>query len=69
MQGKPDYVGQGEECCAHRPIGLHKYKLPEQILQVQQQFLGDKDNEDYKRLSAKPKRWVDKVRKAMGVDP
>lgn len=65
---KPDNVGQEEECCAHRPIGLHKYKLPSEIMQVQQQFFGDKKNNDYARLSAKPKRYVDKVRKAMGVD-
>ncbi|KAL7513616.1 hypothetical protein ACHAXN_010888 [Cyclotella atomus] len=67
--GKPDDVGQEEECCAHRPIGLHKYKLPEQIMQVHQQFLGEKDNDDCKRLTAKSKIWVDKVRKALGVDP
>jgi hypothetical protein len=65
---KPDNVGQEEECCAHRPIGLHKYKLPSEIMQVQQQFFGDTENKDYTRLSAKPKRYVDKVRKAMGVD-
>ena len=67
-RGKPNYVGQEEECCAHRPIGLHKYKLPSQIREVQQQFLGEKDNEHYKKLSAKSKRWVDKVRTAMNID-
>lgn len=59
-RGKPENVGQGEECCAHRPIGLHKYKLESQILQIQQQFFGERYNEDYERLPAKPKKYVDK---------
>jgi hypothetical protein len=66
-KGKPESVGQGEDCCAYRPIGLHKYKLPSQIMQVQQQFFGDPNNEDYSRLNGKAKRHVEKVRVAMGT--
>lgn len=62
-RGKPSHVGQEEECCAHRPIGLHKYKLPQQIMEVHQQFLGEKDNEYYKRLAVKPKSGLIKYAK------
>lgn len=67
-KGKPEGSGQMEECCAIRPIGLHKYKLPTEILEMEAQFFGELGNKDYNRLDARTKRYVDKVRKAMGTD-
>ncbi|KAL7485489.1 hypothetical protein ACHAW6_011098 [Cyclotella cf. meneghiniana] len=65
--GKPQGAGEEEECCAHRPIGLHKYKKPQEIQMLENQFFGDVKGPDYKRLNARTKRYVDKVRKAMGI--
>ena len=66
-KGKPEGAGEEEECCAHRPIGLHKYKLPSEIQKMDLQFFGSKDGETYKKLDAKTKRYVDKVRGSMGI--
>jgi len=66
-KGKPQGAGEEEECCAHRPIGLHKYKKPQEIQMLDNQFFGDVEGTDYKRLDARTKRYVDKVRKAMGI--
>eukprot|EP00956_Cyclotella_meneghiniana_P011473 scaffold16121_cov68-Cyclotella_meneghiniana.AAC.1 len=66
-KGKPEGAGEEEECCAHRPIGLHKYKLPSEIQKLDLQFFGSTDGETYKKLDAKTKRYVDKVRGAMGI--
>mmetsp|Transcript_1136 Transcript_1136/g.2387 ORF Transcript_1136/g.2387 Transcript_1136/m.2387 type:complete len:446 (-) Transcript_1136:1-1338(-) len=67
-KGKPEGAGEMEECCAVRPIGLHKYKMTNEILEMENQFFGERDNSDYKKLNARTKRYVDKVRKAMGID-
>jgi hypothetical protein len=66
-KGKPQGAGEEEECCAHRPIGLHKYKKPEEIRKLDEQFFWTNGDKEYKRLDAKTKRYVDKVRKAMGL--
>lgn len=67
IDSKPKDAGQEEECCAHRPIGLHKYKLPEEIVKLDHQFFGRTDGQSYKQLKAKTKKYVDKVRNAMGI--
>ncbi len=67
-KGKPEGAGEMEECCAVRPIGLHKYKMTDEILEMENQFFGERDNLDYKKLNARTKRYVDKVRRAMGID-
>lgn len=66
-KGKPQDAGQEEDCCAHRPIGLHKYKMPEEIVRLDRQFFGSASDEPYKKLNAKTKKYVDKVRNAMGI--
>jgi hypothetical protein len=66
-KGKPEGAGQEEECCAHRPIGLHKYKLPKEITTLDEQFFGSTKGQSYISLDARTKRYVDKVRTAMGI--
>eukprot|EP00956_Cyclotella_meneghiniana_P011421 scaffold16029_cov35-Cyclotella_meneghiniana.AAC.1 len=66
-KGEPEGAGEEEECCAHRPIGLHKYKLPSEIQRLDLEFFGSTDGETYKKLDAKTKRYVDQVRGAMGI--
>ena len=57
-----------ENAITIRPIGLHKYKLPNEIKEVNQQFYGPVDNKEIMRLNARTKEYVYKVRKAMGTD-
>lgn len=56
-----------EECCAHRPIAFHKYKFPGQHRQLEAQFYGPDGNSDIKKMKDREKRYIEKVRKAMGV--
>ena len=51
-------------------MGVHKYKVSEQINQLERQFYGPRENnKDIARLDVRAKRYVDKVRRAMGIDP
>ena len=59
--------GQLEECCAHRPIAIHKYKFPQDHRRLEQEFYGAEDNKDRKRMKPINKAYVDKVRKAMNI--
>ena len=67
--GKEKERGQMEECCANRPIAIHKYKFPGEHRRLEAQFYGPEKNADYKRLKPINKRYVDKVRKAMNIQP
>ncbi|KAL3798976.1 hypothetical protein HJC23_005115 [Cyclotella cryptica] len=68
-KGKEKNRGQMEECCAHRPIAIHKYKFPGEHRRLEQEFYGPegKENKDLWRMKAVNRRYVDKVRKAMGI--
>ena len=67
-KGKPPNIGQMENCCAHHPIGIHKYKNRDQIESVDKQFYGDLSNKELTKLDARTRRYADKVRKALGID-
>ena len=56
-----------EDCCAIRPVGIHKYKQSILIEQLDKQFYGPADGKDLKRLNARTRRYADKVRRAMGI--
>ena len=66
-KGKPKNAGQMEDCCAIRPVGIHKYKQSILIEQLDKQFYGPADGKDLKRLNARTRRYADKVRRAMGI--
>ena len=74
-KGKPKDAGQMEDTIARRPIGIHKYKKPEEILTLWEEFYGPSSgNEALEKVGrgrhgAVAKRFVEKVRKAMGIDP
>mmetsp|Transcript_38318 Transcript_38318/g.70297 ORF Transcript_38318/g.70297 Transcript_38318/m.70297 type:complete len:482 (+) Transcript_38318:26-1471(+) len=65
-QGKPANRGQMENCCAVRPMGMHKYKRREQIEVLEKQFYGPTNNKELSKLNERTRRYADKVRKAMG---
>ena len=67
-KNKPENVGQLEECCSIRPMGIHKYKQTHQIEQLDDQFYGPSNNKELTRLKGKTRRYADKVRRAMGFD-
>ncbi|KAL7460337.1 hypothetical protein ACHAXS_000796 [Conticribra weissflogii] len=67
-RGKPKNAGQMEDCCAVRPIAIHKYKHSSQMEELEQQFYGPRDNPSIKRLNDISRRYVTKVRKAMRID-
>ncbi|KAL7492893.1 hypothetical protein ACHAWT_002164 [Skeletonema menzelii] len=73
-KGKPKDAGQMEDTIARRPIGIHKYKKPEEILTLWEEFYGPSGNEALEmvgrgRHGVVAKRFVEQVRKAMGIDP
>jgi hypothetical protein len=73
-KGKPKDAGQMENTIARRPIGIHKYKKPEEILRLWQEFYGPRGNEALEnvglgRHGEVAKKFVEEVRKAMGIDP
>eukprot|EP01082_Thalassiosira_pseudonana_P005527 g4848.t1 g4848 contig18:57135-58478(-) len=69
-KGKPANAGQLEDCCARRPIAFHKYKVKKQMEELEHQFYGSRgaENEEYNKLKEAQRRYVDKVRDAMGTD-
>lgn len=67
-RGKPQGAGDMENAIAIRPIGLHKYKKPDQIRELEETFFGPADSKVISRLKPVAKTYVKKVRKAMGVD-
>mmetsp|Transcript_28324 Transcript_28324/g.58023 ORF Transcript_28324/g.58023 Transcript_28324/m.58023 type:complete len:444 (-) Transcript_28324:237-1568(-) len=67
-KGKPKNAGQMDECCAVRPIAIHKYKYSSQMEKLEQQFYGPRDNPNIRKLSDRSRRYVTKVRRAMGID-
>ena len=67
--GKEKERGQMEECCAHRPVAIHSYKFPGEHRRLEAEFYGLESNAYYKKLKPINKRYVDKVRKAMGIVP
>jgi hypothetical protein len=67
-RGKPQGAGEMENAIAIRPIGLHKYKKPDQIRELEDTFFGPADSKVISRLKPVAKTFVKKVRKAMGVD-
>ena len=68
-KGKPANIGQLEECCAVHPMATHKYKQKWQIDSLDQQFYGPAGNKELTKLNERTRRYADKVRKAMGIDP
>lgn len=66
--GKSKSVGQMDDCCAVRPMGIHKYKQKHQIVSLEQQFYGPANNKELKNLNERTRRYADKVRRAMGID-
>ena len=73
-KGKPQDAGQMENTIARRPIGIHKYKQAEEILRLWQEFYGPKDNVNLQDVGRgkhgqRAKKFVEEVRKAMGIDP
>jgi hypothetical protein len=65
--GKEKERGQMEECCAHRPIAFHKYKFSGQHRQLEEQFYGQDGNKDIKKMKDREVRYIEKVRRAMGI--
>ena len=65
---QPSNAGQMEDCCSPQPVGIHKYKRAEQIRALDQQFYGPPENAEVKRLRGATRRYVDRVRAAMGID-
>lgn len=58
-----------EDCCAIRPVGMHKYKANREIESLERQFYGLRENnKDIDELDERAKRYVDKVRRAMNID-
>ena len=66
-EGKPANRGQMENCCAVRPMGVHKYKRREQIEVLEKQFYGPTDNKELSKLNERSRRYADNVRRAMGI--
>ena len=52
-----------------RLMATHKYKQKWQIDSLDQQFYGPADNKELTKLDERTRRYADKVRKAMGIDP
>ena len=69
-KGKPENAGQMEDCCAVRPLGVHKYKQTWMMEGLEKQFYGsvEEKNERLRKESDGTRAYVDKVRKAMGID-
>lgn len=67
-KGKPKGAGEMENSIAHRPIGLHRYKQPKEIQELDDQFFGPKGNKEMMKLNQRTKAFVEKVRRAMGTD-
>mmetsp|Transcript_30010 Transcript_30010/g.62727 ORF Transcript_30010/g.62727 Transcript_30010/m.62727 type:complete len:462 (+) Transcript_30010:73-1458(+) len=65
---KPANAGQMENCCAIRPMGMHKYKNKWQIEMLEEQFYGPTNNKEITKLNERTRRYVDKVRGAMEID-
>lgn len=57
-----------EDCCSVHPMGIHKYKQKWQIELLDQQFYGLANNKEIAKLKERERRYVDKVRKAIGID-
>jgi len=73
-KGKPKDAGQMENTIARRPIGIHKYKKPEEILTLWEEFYGPSGNVALEKVGKQrhgevAKRFVEEVRKEMGIDP
>eukprot|EP00573_Skeletonema_grethae_P000549 CAMPEP_0201691180 /NCGR_PEP_ID=MMETSP0578-20130828/4415_1 /ASSEMBLY_ACC=CAM_ASM_000663 /TAXON_ID=267565 /ORGANISM="Skeletonema grethea, Strain CCMP 1804" /LENGTH=484 /DNA_ID=CAMNT_0048176337 /DNA_START=16 /DNA_END=1470 /DNA_ORIENTATION=+ len=73
-KGKPEGAGQMENTIARRPIGIHKYKKPEEILTLWEEFYGPSGNDALERVERQKhgvgaKKFLLEVRKAMGIDP
>lgn len=73
-KGKPEDAGQMENTIARRPIGIHKYKKPEEILRLWEEFYGPSGNDAMERVEMQrhgvgAKKFLLEVRKAMGIDP
>ena len=73
-KGKPKDAGQMENTIARRPIGIHKYKKPEEILTLWEEFYGPSGNAALEKVGKQrhgevAKRFVEEVRKEMGIDP
>jgi hypothetical protein len=67
-RGKPQGAGEMENALAIRPIGLHKYKKADQIRELEETFFGPASSKVMSRLNPVVKTYVEKVRRAMGVD-
>jgi hypothetical protein len=61
-------AGQMENTIAIRPIGIHKYKEPHMIRDLEQHFYGPPENKEIKKLKSCARAYVRKVCKAMGTD-
>ncbi|KAL7534793.1 hypothetical protein ACHAXR_006081 [Thalassiosira sp. AJA248-18] len=64
-EGKPTNAGY---CCAVHPMAFHKYKQKEQMKALEEQFYGQSNNKELKKLNERTRRYADKVRTAMGFD-
>ena len=73
-KGKPQNAGQMENTIARRPIGIHKYKNEKEILTLWEEFYGPSGNQALvdvgrKRHGDVARRFVEEVRREMGIDP
>ena len=50
-------------------MATHKYKQKWQIDSLDKQFYGPTGNKELTKLNERTRRYADKVRKAMGIDP
>ena len=57
-----------EDCCARRPMGIHKYKSKEKIESLDIQFYGLPDNKELTRLNERTRRYAEKVRTELGIE-
>jgi len=66
-KNKPKGTGEMEDCCARRPMGIHKYKSKEKIESLDIQFYGLPDNKELTRLNERTRRYAEKVRTELGI--
>lgn len=56
------------DCCARRPMGIHKYKDKHRIQSLDDQFYGPDNNNELKKLKKPAREYAEKVRKEMGIN-
>lgn len=51
-----------------RPMGFHKYKALWWMKLLEEQFYGPANNKEVTKLNERTRGYVEKVRRAMGID-